>query len=58
MTPGPLKRAVREVRLEVERELIARALIKNRWNRKRAAQELQISYKSLLSKLKQIGAND
>lgn len=58
VTPGPLKRAVREVRLEVERELIARALTKNRWNRKRAAQELQISYKSLLSKLKRIGAND
>src|SRR5271168_4723458 len=29
-----------------------------RWNRKRAAQELQISYKSLLYKLKQIGVQD
>ena len=29
-----------------------------RWNRKRAAQELQISYKSLLYKLKQIGVMD
>ena len=27
----------------------------NRWNRRRAAQELQISYKALLYKLKQIG---
>lgn len=48
-----LKKAVREARREVERELIARALAKTHWNRKRAAQELQISYKSLLSKMKQ-----
>lgn len=40
---------------QTERELILRALERTRWNRKRAAQELQISYKSLLSKLKQIG---
>jgi DNA-binding NtrC family response regulator len=31
------------------------ALERTRWNRKRAAQELQISYKSLLYKIKQIG---
>ena len=40
---------------EAERELILRALERTRWNRKRAARELQISYKSLLYKLKQIG---
>jgi DNA-binding NtrC family response regulator len=33
-------------------------LARTRWNRKRAAQELQISYKSLLYKLKQIGVPD
>ena len=53
-----LKKAVREVRREVERQLIARALNKNSWNRKRAARELQISYKSLLSKMKQMGAEE
>jgi DNA-binding NtrC family response regulator len=38
--------------------LILKALAHTRWNRKRAAQELQISYKSLLYKLKQIGVLD
>ena len=41
-----------------ERELILKALGHTRWNRKRAAQELQISYKSLLYKLKQIGVRN
>jgi DNA-binding NtrC family response regulator len=31
-----------------------KALFKTRWNRRRAAEELQISYKALLYKLKQI----
>lgn len=50
-----LKAAVRAASRQTERELILRALERTRWNRKRAAQALQISYKSLLSKLKQIG---
>jgi DNA-binding NtrC family response regulator len=32
-----------------------KALEQTHWNRKRAARELQISYKSLLNKIKQIG---
>lgn len=50
-----LKAAARAASREAERELILDALSRTRWNRKRAAQELQISYKSLLYKLKQIG---
>lgn len=50
-----LKAAARAASREAERELILKALERTRWNRKRAAQELQISYKSLLYKLKQIG---
>jgi two-component system, NtrC family, response regulator AtoC len=50
-----LKAAVRVAAREAEKELILKALERTRWNRKRAAQELQISYKSLLYKLKQIG---
>ena len=38
--------------------MIMQALARTLWNRKRAAQELQISYKSLLYKLKQIGFED
>jgi two-component system, NtrC family, response regulator AtoC len=50
-----LKAVAKAASREAERELILRALQRTRWNRKRAAQELQISYKSLLYKLKQIG---
>jgi two-component system response regulator AtoC len=53
-----LKAAARAASREAERELILRALERTRWNRKRAARELQISYKSLLYKLKQIGLED
>ena len=53
-----LKAAARAASRETERELILKALARTRWNRKRAAQELQISYKSLLYKLKQIGLQD
>jgi len=53
-----LKTAARAASREAERELILKALARTRWNRRRAAQELQISYKSLLYKLKQIGFDD
>jgi len=53
-----LKAAARAASREAERELILRALERTHWNRKRAARELQISYKSLLYKLKQIGLQD
>jgi DNA-binding NtrC family response regulator len=52
-----LKEATRAASRRVEEQLILDALMKTRWNRKRAAQDLQISYKSLLSKLKQIGGD-
>ena len=50
-----LKQAARAASREAEKELILRVLTRTRWNRRRAAQELQISYKALLYKLKHIG---
>ena len=50
-----LKSATRAALRKTEQELILKALERTHWNRKRAAQELQISYKSLLSKIKQAG---
>jgi two-component system, NtrC family, response regulator AtoC len=50
-----LKTAARAASRQRERELILEALERTKWNRKRAAQELQVSYKALLYKLKQIG---
>jgi len=49
-----LKIAAKAASRERERELILGALQRTKWNRKRAARELQISYKSLLYKIKQI----
>ncbi len=50
-----LKDAARAASREAERELILHVLARTRWNRRRAAEELKISYKALLYKLKQIG---
>jgi len=60
--PGPaveapalsLKDAARAASRRAERDMILKALARTRWNRKRAAMELRISYKALLYKLKQI----
>lgn len=49
-----LKAAARAASRQAERELISKVLKNTRWNRRRAAQELQISYKALLYKLKQL----
>ena len=53
-----LKEAARAASRQAERELILKVLGRTRWNRKRAALELKISYKALLYKLKQIGLDD
>jgi two-component system response regulator AtoC len=53
-----LKAASRAASREAEKELILNTLTRTRWNRRRAAEQLQISYKALLYKLKQIGLKD
>lgn len=53
-----LKDATRAASREAEKEIILQVLTRTRWNRRRAAQELQISYKALLYKLKQIGCEE
>jgi two-component system response regulator AtoC len=52
---GPLKEAAREASRKAEREMIAKALERTHWNRKRTARDLQVSYKALLYKMKQLG---
>ncbi len=53
-----LKEAAREASRHAERGMILDQLERTHWNRKRAARELQISYKALLYKLKQLGLDD
>ncbi|MGH7550921.1 MAG: helix-turn-helix domain-containing protein, partial [Gemmatimonadota bacterium] len=48
-----LKAMVARAIARVEKREIARALERSRWNKKRAAADLRISYKSLLNKIKQ-----
>jgi two-component system, NtrC family, response regulator AtoC len=50
-----LKSVARTASRRAERELIREALERTHWNRKRAAEQLKISYKSLLYKIKQTG---
>src|ERR1700722_15707497 len=51
--PDSLKSLVQSVRLEAEKNAIAAALEKTRWNRKAAARLLKISYRTLLYKIDQ-----
>ena len=54
--PLSLKEATRAASIQIERQLISEVLVSTGGNRKRAADELGISYKALLYKLKQVGA--
>lgn len=53
-----LKQAAREASRKAERQMILESLERTHWNRKRSARELQISYKALLYKLKQLGLDE
>lgn len=50
-----LKAIARTAAREAEKELILRMLTRTRWNRKEAAENLGISYKALLYKIKENG---
>ncbi len=57
-TISPLKEVGRRAAMEAERETIARVLHQTNWNRKKAAKILNISYKTLLQKIKDSGLAD
>jgi len=48
----PLKDICRKINAQAEQKLMKQALEKTNWNRKKAAMMLNISYKSLLNKIK------
>jgi two-component system, NtrC family, response regulator AtoC len=52
---GSLREAAFEARRRAETEIILAALDKHRWNRRRAAEALNISYRSLMYKMKYCG---
>jgi two-component system response regulator AtoC len=51
----PLKDVAKEASIKAERDMILRALKGTNWNKKKAADMLQISYKALLYKIKECG---
>lgn len=51
----PLREVGRRVALQAERETIERALQRTSWNRKQAAKLLNVSYKTLLQKIRDCG---
>ena len=53
-----LKEASKAASRAAEKDLILKVLSRTKWNRKRAAGELKISYKALLYKLKQMGVQN
>jgi two-component system response regulator AtoC len=52
-----LKEVAKFAQRKAERELIERVLQQTKWNRRKAAQILDISYKALLYKIKECGLN-
>ncbi len=52
-----LKEVAKIAQRKAERDLIERVLRQTRWNRRKAAQMLDISYKALLYKIKECGLN-
>jgi DNA-binding NtrC family response regulator len=54
LTSLPLKKARKKIVDMAEKELISKALEKTRWNRSKANQILDISYKTLLSKIREL----
>jgi two-component system response regulator AtoC len=53
-----LKEIAKEAALAAEKEAIARVLQQTRWNRKKTAEILSVSYKTLLTKIKETGLDE
>jgi len=53
-----LQAVVKDAVLRLERDAIAQALVRFRWNRRKAASHLRVSYKTLLNKMKECGITD
>jgi two-component system, NtrC family, response regulator AtoC len=51
----PLKRMAKDAIKEMERNVILESLRANQWNRRRTAQELKISYRALIYKIRDAG---
>ena len=55
---GPLRELARAAAISAERRAIQQTLDEFHWNRRKAAQRLGVSYKTLLNKMKECGISD
>ena len=53
-----LQKLARTAAMRAEREAIEQALVRFRWNRRKTAEYLSVSYKTLLNKIKECGITD
>jgi transcriptional regulator with PAS, ATPase and Fis domain len=53
-----LRERVRQATRKIEAEIILEALKQHRWNRRRTAEALRISYRSLMYKMKNCNVRD
>jgi two-component system response regulator AtoC len=56
--PVPLKHLAREATREMERNIILETLQANRWNRRKTAEALKISYRALIYKIRDAGLQE
>jgi DNA-binding NtrC family response regulator len=56
--PVSLPELAREAAMRAERAAIQQALDRFRWNRRKAADHLGVSYKTLLNKMKECGISE
>lgn len=54
-SPCPLKKMTKDAVRQIEQQAILQVLEANAWNRKRTADQLSISYRALLYKMKEMG---
>lgn len=52
LSRASLRERIRKATRQIEAEIIMEALEQNRWNRRRTAEALNISYRSLMYKMK------
>jgi DNA-binding NtrC family response regulator len=56
--PVNLQALARSAAMKAERDAIEQALVRFRWNRRKTAEYLSVSYKTLLNKIKECGITD
>ena len=55
---GSLRERIREATRRIDAQIIMEALVQHRWNRRRTAEALRISYRSLMYKMKNCNLRD